>query len=273
MDHLRLTRLFDNRGARPAARQRFTPLGAERGQRLDGLGRSLAAAPSRRAALRLFASAAVAALAGRLNVYDAEAGANKALKNALQKCRKIKRTSAKRRCIKRARDRHAKHRKRKPNASCRRTPTGAFAQGGLNRNAQVFTEPNGGKLKSARILFAMRSPDLTGTFRLALHPVNRATGIPLDTALARSKPVPASTVGTTPKMVRFTFPAPPKLAARRKYALVLTWSLDSCCYDIFYQQPGTCAGGGFFSTMGPSAPFANVFDPPADLIFDTQVVP
>ncbi len=238
---------------------------------LDRLGRTLAASPSRRGAVRLAARTTLALLASWHFTGEAEAH------NALKKCQKMKHRAARRRCIKQANAHNAVHRKRrteprKPNSSCMVQWTDLINDTVAPWIAQTFTEPNGGKLKSARLRLA-RGTEAAGTFHLALNTVDAATGIPHKNTIASSVPVQVTTVGTSTSMISFDFPFPPTLSANRQYALVLSREKhpsDTDGHLVAYRSPGSCEGGSVFYSTSLAGEFMEFFRS-ADLIFDTTV--
>lgn len=247
--------------------------------RLDELGRSLGTAPSRRAALRLFAGTAMAALGG--SQYAGEADASNALKNAIKKCQKLQRKSARRRCVERAKSRHkTRQRKRKPNASCRKPTNWRSGQNAAWVAAQTFTEPNGGKLTKVRLKLA-RDVVRSGTARLTLNTVNPATGVPTSTVLAAAT-LPVKTLkylpmlGGSPQstdpslMATFQFAKPPRLVANRQYALVLSRLPGPGHTYFFVVLEGTCTGGTAFSRQINVSPFE---ERTYDLVYQTVVKP
>lgn len=240
---------------------------AESGHRFDRLSQSLATAPSRRSALRLVASAALAALVTWRGIGEADA--NQAFKNARKKCRKLKRKAARRRCLDRARRKY----RRRPNASCI-VPTNQSIGGaaGLLR-AQTFTEPNGGRLKFARIMM-WKGTATSGDLRVSLNAVTQATGVPQHNTIAVSAPVQITAIGTTPALVTFEFPFSPKLVAKRKYALVLAWSgadtSGSQFYRVSWKTPGPCAGGESYVSQS-GAPFTVPAQGRSDMLYTTVV--
>lgn len=207
---------------------------------VDSLGRSLAATPSRRHALRLFASTALAALAAGQSTEETAAH------NALKKCRKLKQRTERKRCIKKAKAHNKKHKKpkkRKPNAACRGESTLMVSET-YGRFAQTFTEPNGGKLRAASIRFRRYSAQ-SGTFHLAVNTVNPATGYPTNFTIATSVPVPVQDF--VAGLLTFQFPVPATLVANRQYALVLSRSVPDG-YSVFHQEFRTCRGGALFTS-------------------------
>lgn len=239
----------------------------------DGLSRSLVATPSRRAALQMAASAALAAIAGWQSSDDVEARSYK------KKCRKLTRKSARRRCLRRAK---AKHRTRKntqgvtspPNASCLAAWDDAMNLNNTFLAAQTFTAPDSGILIQVRLLFSRQDvPDST-FFRLTLNVVDQHTGRPTHAVIAEAF-VPATEVSNRaqwPTMVTFGYGNLP-LIAGEQYALVLFQSApdEDASHFIYFATGGQCSGGGVY-TAGMTTPFAPL-DPAMQMIYETIVAP
>ncbi len=242
----------------------------------DRLGRSLAASPSRRGAVCLAAKTALALLVSWHLPGEAEAH------NALKKCDQIKRKSAQKRCTERARNHNAKHKNknrtppmpkpRMPNASCT-VELNRWSDFTTDiRAAQTFTEPNGGKLTAAGLLFS-RGTALSGTFLLTVNAVDATTGIPTNQVFA-SATVPVTGVSTEPEMVTFNFANPARVVAGRQYALVLSRTGPGCCHQVHGQRPATCPGGAFYVSATMSGTFFEPFTGEAtDVSYTTTVSP
>lgn len=264
MPHRPLTSLVRHRGRHGVSRSAaHEPLTNHAVDRFDGLGRSLAATAPRRLVLRVVAGAVGAGLLGWRGAGVADAH------NPLKKCEKIKKRSARKRCIKRGKAHNATHRKRKPNASCLAQTTLGSGFASPYRYAQTFTEPNGGKLTTARIMLS-KEPATTGTLHLAVNTVDAATGLPQNNTIASSAPVLATAVGTSEALVTFSFPVPPLLVAKRKYALVLSRSSAPGLFVVYVVEPGTCKGGTLYFSPSLTGAFT-VGDPPLDMMFETDV--
>lgn len=133
-----------------------------------------------------------------------------------------------------------------PDASCE--PTGDTVDVvPPMRIAQVFTEPNGGRLTGASVWFRNSTTGATGTYELRLQPVDPA-GVPLNVVLGVALR-PSSTVSnTTMAWVDFTFPIPPKLAPGRQYALVLARLDTTDRWMTLRRTNNPCPGGRLFVT-------------------------
>lgn len=155
-------------------------------------------------------------------------------------------------------------------APCPPKPSASCAAGGVTtlmnvsqRFAQVFTEPNGGRLTAVAVRLRNQNATVTGTYNLQLNAVRAGTGMPEETTLALAQRSSASLPDDTLDWVRFDFPSPPQLQPGRQYAIVLSLLGSTAGWVTESRSPDPCPGGTLFlSNNGSPFDFASGFDMP-----------
>ena len=132
----------------------------------------------------------------------------------------------------------------KPDASCP-PGSGVTSTGTNTRVAQVFTEPNGGRLTAAAMRFANASAATTGLYEFRVQTVNPTTGVPEGKILGGVTRSANTISATAPTWVRFDLPVPIQLLPGRQYALVLTL-FGTGSWFTETSAPAECPGGDYF---------------------------